>query len=299
MGTNTALIVLNYNDYANTSKYIQAIKDYEIIKKIVIVDNNSNDNNIDKLKLLASDKIDVISSNKNGGYAYGNNFGLKYLDNTYGEKYFDYVIISNPDISVEEQTIKECIDELEESTDIAVVAPRMYFVNGPARRSAWKKRNFLRDVANSTRITELLMYPIFKSGEYSKKNFEKNKLEVEAIAGSFFVARHEYFRDVGYFDENTFLFFEEDMLSMKLKDKGYKILSLNNLKFIHYDSQTIGKIMNTFKKQDIMFDSRKYFHKEYNKVSFFGIALIEFLRYIRKIELCIEIPIRKISQQKK
>ena len=283
----TAIIVLNYNDYNNTSKFVNLIKEYDVLSKIIIVDNLSTDNNFEKLKQLEDEKISVFQNEKNDGYSSGNNFGLKKLDDTY-----DYCIISNPDIFVDEETIKQCINYLETNKDVAIVAPRMYFENGQARRSSWKKRTYLTDIANSTRITELLLYYFFKKGEYTKKDFENEVLEVDNIAGSFFIARRDIFNDVNYFDDNTFLFYEEDIIGNKIREKGYKIVSLNKLNFIHYDSQTIGKVMNVFKKQDILFDSRKYYHKTYNNVSNIEISFLEFLRYLRKLELLIEIPIR-------
>ena len=40
----TAIIVLNYNDYENTRQYVDRIKEYQILDKIVVVDNFSQDN---------------------------------------------------------------------------------------------------------------------------------------------------------------------------------------------------------------------------------------------------------------
>lgn len=293
----TAIIILNYNDYNNTSSYVNNIKHYSIIDNIIVVDNNSNDGKNNELKKLESNKIDVVFADKNGGYAYGNNIGLKHLEEKYGKEYFEYVIISNPDVSVTEEAIKKCISKLEENNNIAIAAPRMYFTYGPARRSAWKERKFLVDVANSTRLTELILYPIFKSGEYTNNDFSNNILEVDSIAGSFFVARFSYFKEIGFFDENTFLFFEEDIICKKLREKGYKIVSLNDCNFIHYDSVTIGKIMNMFKKQDILFESRKYYNKKYNNISKFDLLLLESLKILRKFELLFEVPLRKLLKK--
>lgn len=292
-----ALIILNYNDYDNTSKYVNVMKTYSIINKIVVVDNNSsNKDELVKLNELKCEKVDVIKTDKNGGYAYGNNYALKYIDKNYQEKEFDYVIISNPDVSVEEDVIEKVVSFMENNENAAIASPRMHFVNGSARRSAWKKRTFLVDVASSTRLTQLLLYPFFKKGEY-KNEFKENTLKVFATAGSFFIAKHDKFKEVGYFDENTFLFFEEDILATKMEEKGYEIYNLNNLKFIHYDSQCIGKIMNIFKKQDILFDSRIYYHKTYNKINFFQVVVLQILRYVRKFELVFEVFIRKILKR--
>ena len=164
-----AVIVLNYNDHENTLKYVDTIKEYDIIDKIIIVDNDSTLNDeIKILKSVESEKVEVLSSEKNGGYAYGNNLGLKYLEKVGN---YEYVAISNPDVFVDEDTLIKCLDYLKEHNKVAVVSPRMHFVSGPARRAAWKTRKPLIDIANSTRITEFLMYPFMKKGEYSEKEY--------------------------------------------------------------------------------------------------------------------------------
>lgn len=295
----TAIIVLNYNDSENTTKFVSSVLHYDVLNKIIIVDNlSSKENEFDNLLKLSCEKVDVIRSDKNGGYAYGNNYGLRYLDEKYNDE-FKYVIISNPDVYISEENILKTINHMEENENIAICSPRMHFVNGPARRAAWKKRSLGVDVANSTRITEFLLYPLLKKGEYSKGEYEKNILDVENIAGSFFIARHDIFKSIGYFDENTFLFYEEDILGEKIKEKGYKIQVLNDINFMHYESKSIGKIMNLYKKMDILFDSKIYYHKKYNQVGAIGIILFSILRYVRKFELLFEIPILKLIQRLK
>ena len=290
----TAIIVLNYNDSENTINFVNSVLSYNILDKIIVVDNlSTRENEFDKLVILKNEKVEVIQSDKNGGYAYGNNFGLKYIDGKYPND-FKFVIISNPDVSIEEENIKKVIENMETDEKVAIASPRMYFVSGPARRAAWKERTFLIDIANSTRVLQLLLYPIFKKGEYSKKEYSKGILDVENIAGSFFIANHDIFKKIGYFDENTFLFYEEDIIGYKLKKSGYKIQIVNNINFMHYESKSIGKVMNLFKKIDILFDSRIYYQKTYNNVGTFGIFIFKLLKIFRKIELLIEIPIIKI-----
>lgn len=290
-----AIIVLNYNDHENTLKYIDNVKDYDCVDKIIVVDNNStNKDEVHILKKIESDKVEVLCSEKNGGYAYGNNLGLKYLEKIDN---YEYVAISNPDVYVDEQTINECLKYLKSNKKVAIVAPRMNFVSGPARRAAWKKRTPVIDIANSTRITQLLLYPFFKKGEYTKKDYENEILKVDCIAGSFFIAKYDSLKKVNYMDENTFLFYEEDILGEKIRSIGLEIHILNKLKFMHYDSQTIGKIMNMFRKQDILFDSRIYYQKKYNKANLISITILNVLRYIRKFELIFEVTIRKIFKK--
>jgi len=289
-----AVIIVNFNDIDDTLKYVKTITEYDVIDRIVVVDNASTTiGAFDKLKELEQGKVNVIESNKNGGYDYGNNFGIKYLDNKNEE--YDYYIISNPDIEVSNESIKHCLDVIDKDENIGVIAPRMFNKeNKPIRRSSWKIRTFGLDVIHSTRVLELLFYKILRNGEYSNKEYEKELLEVEAISGAFFIIRGKVLKEIDLLDENVFLFYEEDILAHKLKEKKYKTISLNSEKFIHYESQTIGKTLNYYRKMKQLFKSKIYYHKNYNKINMFQIAIFHFLNICRKIELLIEIPIRKM-----
>ncbi len=292
-----AAIIVNYDDLEDTEKFVKTINKYNIIDRIVVVDNMSTTiSAFENLKKLENDKVKVIQSEKNGGYDYGNNFGIKYLDNL-NEKY-DYIIISNPDIEITKQAIEHCLDVAQKDKNIAVIAPRMFGKdNMPIRRSSWKIRTFALDVIHSTRILEILFYKFLRGGEYSEEDYKKEILEVEAISGAFFIIRYDVLKDIGLLDEEVFLFYEEDILAHKLKEKGLKTISLNSEKFIHYESQAIGKSLNYYKKMKQLYKSKIYYHKKYNKINFIQAFIFKVLNLVRKLELLIEIPIRKILKK--
>lgn len=289
-----ALIIVNYNDSDDTSKYVKMITEYEIIDRIVIVDNNStSDGEIERLKKLENSKTIIIKAEKNGGYDYGNNIGIKHLE-AIGEKY-DYYIISNPDIEITESAIKHSLEVIDNDEDIGIIAPRMYNKdNKPIRRSSWKIRTFWLDTIHSTRLLEILFYKKLRNGEYSEKEYENEILEVEAISGAFFIIRADLLKQIGYFDENVFLFYEEDILAQKIRQSGYVTVSLNSEKFIHYESQTIGKTFSYYKKMKQLFISKMYYHNKYNHINAFQKTVFHILNLCRKLELLIEIPLRKI-----
>ena len=289
-----AVIVVNFNDEEDTLKYVNQITEYEIIDKIVVVDNQSTvPNCFEKLQTLKSEKVDVIQSDKNGGYSYGNNFGIKYLKEQGLE--YDYYAISNPDIEIENNTFQKLIQFLQRSQNVAVVAPKMLNSNNQRiRRSAWRFRTFKRDVVHSSRILELLFYKTLKDGEYLDSDFENESLLVDCISGAFFIIRKNVYDEIGGFDENVFLFYEEDILASQLKEKGYLTYSLNDISFKHYESQTIGKSFSYYKKLKELYISKMYYHKIYTKINKFQVLIFKLLRVIRIIELLFEIPVRKL-----
>lgn len=290
----TAVIVLNYNSRNETIKYVNEIKNYDSLDTILVVDNKStNQDEFKELQKLKSDKVYVILTDKNGGYSYGNNFGLKFLEN-FGINY-DYVVISNPDVEVKEEAFKACFKELKENDKIAVCAPIMLNGNGDhIRRSSWKMRRPGIDMINSSRLNEVFFYKWFRDGEYKEEEYKNPKLEVECVSGAFFAIKYDLFKQIGFFDENVFLFYEEDILANKLQKLGYKEMSLNTVSFKHFESQTISKAMSYFKKIKRLQTSKMYYQKTYNKINMFQTVLFTIINYWRRFELLIEIPIRKI-----
>ena len=273
MNKNLAVIILNYNDEGNTKRYIEQIKEYGMVDKIIIVDNCSPNNSFNSLLSLSDDKIDVIKSDKNGGYAYGNNFAIKYLCENYGE--YKYIAISNPDVEVSESAYKKCLDILDEHADIAVAAPRMYDINGkPHVLSGWKKRTLRGDLIDSsdtlTRIAGKSHIEIYEKGY-----LEQELAYVDCVAGSFFIIKHKVFNEIGYFDENTFLYFEEDILGAKLKELGYKLVVLGKYKFTHYESVAVNKTNSSLKKYKYLQTSKYYYHKNYSKSEWYKLLLLK------------------------
>ena len=91
------VVVLNYMTFESTIECIDSLKKFNDNRvNIYIIDNCSTNNSYDILneKYLNDNKIEVIKNEFNGGYAAGNNVGVKKAleDNC------DYIIISNNDI---------------------------------------------------------------------------------------------------------------------------------------------------------------------------------------------------------
>lgn len=293
-----ALIIVNFNDITDVKQYVKKIENYDIIDKILIVDNKSTkpENAFELLQELSSDKVEVISSEKNGGYSYGNNFGIRYLKSKNEE--YEYYAISNPDIDISEEAILSTVQFLEMQNKAGIAAPRMKATNGSwIRRSSWKYRTFVRDVVHSSRILELLFYKVLRDGEYSEEEYKKPVLKVEAISGAFFIIKKEVLDKIKGFDENIFLFYEEDILAKQLQEFNYDIYSLNDISFTHYESQTIGKTFSYFKKMKELYNSKMYYHKTYTKINKFQVLIFKLLRGIRIIELLVEVPVRKILKK--
>ena len=259
----TAIIVLNYNDSKTVIDYLDLIKDYKSIDRILVVDNCSPDNSYDVLKKYENKKIKVIKTDANKGYAYGNNFGVHFLENN--NEYYDYILISNADIDVKDETISKCASFLEKHDEVAIVSPSMYMLDGKkSPLVGWKERKLDSDVRDSSmRLTRKYNRPHVEI--YDKSHFKGEFSYVDCVPGSFFMIKYDIFKEVNYLDENTFLYYEEDILGKKIKNLGYKVVVLNKERFTHFESVTINKNVIPYRKYKIMQQSKRYYHKTYNE----------------------------------
>ena len=119
---NNCLIILNYNDVDTTRKLVEIVKEYQTIDKIIIVDNCSTDMSYSILKSYQSEKIDVIITDENRGYASGNNKGAFYSIKKYNPK---VLFFANPDVAFKESAISAMSEVLLREKKIAIIAPKV------------------------------------------------------------------------------------------------------------------------------------------------------------------------------
>ncbi len=275
----TAVVVLNYNDFKTTLQFVENIKDYKSISLIVIVDNASTDNSYEKLKCLNSSRIKVIKTDKNGGYGYGNNVGIKYAIKELGKC---NIIISNPDIEVSDDTIKNLTTKLDEENDWVMIAP-IVIENGTENRG-WKLPSVLDDVLQNIPY----FHRYFKKLQlYNSKWYNKKYVEVDCVSGCFFIIKSEAMEKIKYFDENLFLYYEENVIGKKIKMIGKKVIIDTSSSIIHHHSVSVNKSINNLKKYKILKESQIYYHSKYNKASILGKSMLYLTNKITQFVLYI------------
>ena len=266
----TAIVILNYNDLETTKNMLNNIKDYKSLDLIVVVDNKSIDNSYQELKKIENDKIIVIQTDNNLGYASGNNYGLEYLK----DKNIDKVIISNPDILVSENVIIKLFNDLDKD-DVTLVAPIIEENNKLIK--GWKLPHFKEDLISNINYFHKYSNKLLS---YKEDYYDKELVKVEVVHGCFFAIKYNDFKNINFFDPNTFLYYEENILGSKLKNNNLNSYIDTSVKVKHNLSISVDKSFNSLKKYKILKDSQLYYEKEYNHLNIFGIIILRLFYYI-------------------
>lgn len=274
------MVIVNYNDYETTKRLLDNVKDYKVLKEIVVVDNKSTDNSLEELRKLKNKKITIIDSGENKGYSYALNVGCKYLIDKYKSL---NIVISNSDIIIDnELDIKDLNSYI--STKNVIVGPTI--IQGNDLNRGFKIPTPWQDIKQN--IVFFGKRVLAKELSYPDNYYHKDISKVDTVSGCFFMISSKHLEDMGYFDENVFLYYEENIMGIKTKKLGKNIIVCNNVDVIHDHSVSIDKSLKRIKKYDILKTSQEYFEKTYNGANKIELFFLKVFRYLTRILLLIK-----------
>ncbi len=211
----------------NSDEQIYSCLDKVYNEVKVIIIENSTNQ---KFKNTIESKYPNVSCElvmENMGYGKGNNIGLKKVNTK-------FALILNPDAKLEKDTIKKFLETAAKFKDFAVIGP------GVQEKNDKPQKNLINN---------------------------KRVIQTENVKGFAMFLNLDQFKEIGFFDESFFIYFEEIDLCRRLKNKGKKIYLDFNLKVNHIGGSShndqINFEMELSRNWHWMW-STFYFHKKYN-----------------------------------
>ncbi|MBQ0099910.1 MAG: glycosyltransferase family 2 protein, partial [Lachnospiraceae bacterium] len=167
--TKTALILLNYNDAPSLLSALERGLSLRGIDLCVAVDNGSADDSLQKIiagiqdgkdresapaagtgELYLSGRVCVIETGKNGGYGFGNNAGVRAA----AEHGCDVSLLANPDVIVQEDTVKVLIEAV--LSEENVMAAGAVMEGCSPEECAWPLKGFREELYASGPVSRRL-----------------------------------------------------------------------------------------------------------------------------------------------
>lgn len=281
---NIGLVIVNYNDSDNTLKLIKSVIKYKSIKMIVVVDNNSYTSEVNKLKEIKSDKVVIIENDNNYGYAYALNIGSKYINELFNDA---YICLANTDISIpNEKVILSMASKIND--EVKCVMPKVK--ESSSFKYGWRLTSALYDlVANIPLINRMFRKDIIN---YPKEYFKKNFL-VDVVYGCFFMIEGKTLAEINYFDDKTFLYYEEYILARKLQGINKKSVVDTSSYIEHKHNAVIGTNLDLKNKYKIYKRSQIYYEKHYNKANIIEMFLFRLFYLVNLIPYELKSKLKK------
>jgi len=225
----TIIIILFEEKKDLLFKCLENIKNF----KIIIIDNAGNSN----LKLEVEKNFDIqkyILNKKNYGFTKSANQAIK-LCNT------DYILNINADCLIKEKDILLLIKSHQKYKGCFITSPTFYDDN--------------------LKLT-------YNGGYFDEKNLNKETLDLEGdvcvdkVLGSAILFKNKDIKEIGLFDENFFLYYEDDDLCRKIKKKNMSVIQIYDAKAQHMHGHS--KVKNLLKRTFI-----KNYHFTYDELYYY------------------------------
>lgn len=283
-----AIIILNWNAYDDTFECLKSLEKLQHVSyHVFLVDNNSKDYSFNRLKEdYFSNKFNLtitfIQTGANLGFAGGNNVAIKIAF----DKEYKYYWLLNNDAVVEENSLYHLIDKLKCNPEIGIVGSKIIQYGSDIIEYAGAKVNLYTGTPRMLGQGELLNNALFNE---SKK--------VDFVSGCSLAFRKELLEQVGYMNEDYFMYYEETEWCLRSAKMGWKVIFEPKSVVHHKGFSSSGGRLNPSPSIEY-YDMRNAFimiKRTQSKMNCIFAFIYMFPKSIKKI---IKIYIRNYSQKR-
>lgn len=247
-----AFIHVNYNNSQLTINCIESILENSLDSDILVIDNNSRENEKKILKewvlSTKNEKIKLIFEESNLGYFRALNSGLKLVLKDSNQ--YSYVIIGNNDL-IFNTDFFENLHTNNYDDDTMVISPNIIKTNGihqnpfSIKRTSRIRKILYRLLYLDYKLAKIIYFTANKLGvmksENNKIGFEKSQF-IFAGHGACYILTTKFLNRDEILVESSFLMGEEFLLAKQIRDANGKIYYDANLKVIHNEHSSMSAI---------------------------------------------------------
>lgn len=263
-------LILHYKAIDETITCVESIeKEIDTSNyHIVIVDNGSADGTGQVLENMYSknEKVIVLLEKENLGFARGNNVGFKYCKY---ELNADFICALNNDTEIIQNDFFSTVLREYEKSQFGVLGPLIYLPNSdyykvqyeiPTRKTIERdirKQKFL-SFMNLIGIRNFVWFFVNKRHEMKvkKKEFDLGIFEYHTnilLNGCCLVFSPKFIEKFDGFDENTFMYREEEFLYFHCMEEDLKMVYNPELKIMHHEDASTDLVYKLSRKKNAFF----------------------------------------------
>jgi N-acetylglucosaminyl-diphospho-decaprenol L-rhamnosyltransferase len=214
MAHRLGIVVVTYDSGDVLEGFLGSVEHSTVIPQhIVVVDNSPNV--LTPPPTPWCPKLEVLHRPDNPGYGGAANHGVKEL-----ERDIDWVLVCNPDIVVNPDTLEILLEQADAHPDVGCLGPGIVNEDGSLYPSARALPTLRIGIGHA-------LFGVVWPGNHWTRAYRgdyrrKTPRPSGWLSGSFLLLRREAFDAVGGFDEGYFMFFEDVDLGWRLSEAGYR-----------------------------------------------------------------------------
>jgi GT2 family glycosyltransferase len=232
--------------------------------EIYVVINNSSDDSEAVIKKNFPE-VKLIVNREKLGFTHNHNMVMR----RGGGKYF---LVLNDDTIILDGAPKKMVDFMDASPDVGILGCRLLNPDGSVQWSCGKSTSQKVEYFKNVVLQPFL--------PFLREQNINGVQEVCWVSGACLLARAEAIRDVGLFDENMIIYYEDGDLCWRMSKAGWKVVFYPHAEIIHY----LGKTREKHLLRDlniIYLGSRYYFFKKhYGSLALFAVKFFTVIELI-------------------
>ena len=205
--------------------------------RTIVVDNASGDFPLLERAVDAngwSAWVTLRLAPRNGGFAYGNNLGIRLALETHAS---DYILLLNPDTLVRPGAVETLVRFLEMHPQAGIAGGSFENPDGSEWPIAFRFPTMVSEVCSALDIGGVTR--IFRQRVVAR-HMQAVAQPVDWICGASMMIRAEVFRAIGGMDENYFLYFEETDFCLRAQRSGFATWYVPESRVMHIGGQSTG-----------------------------------------------------------
>ena len=255
-----SIIIVSWNVRSVLNSCLTSLDTFHLpLSWEVIVFDNASQDGTDEMVRSRFPNVRLIRSDRNIGFAGGNN---RAAEKARGE----YLLLLNPDTLPTQRSVHSLLDYMRAHTGTGVASPQLLLPDGMPQPYAFGKDPtpyYLLKRALVRAISHRFLHE-WQSAEHMK---------VDWVSGAAMIIRREAWDRVGGFDENFFMYFEDNDLCLRVRQEGWDVVYLHTPSIVHFGGMSARQ--NPLVRQAYQKSLRYFYRKHYGVAAqvFLSIAL--------------------------
>lgn len=270
-----SVIIVNWNAGRQLATCVRSVVNSSkgLVQKIVVVDNGSIDDSLERIGQI--ENVEIVKAEENLGFGRACNLGASRCSS-------EYILLLNPDAEVYESTFDDLRGYLLSGMpqSVGIIGIQLVDETGHIARSCTRFPGPVAFIAGALGVDRI--FP--KLGHFMSEWPHDESRIVDHVIGAFYLVRRDVFNALGGFDERFFLYLEDLDLSLRAKKAGWDTVFLANIQAFHAGGGTSRQI----KARRLFYATRSKLQYAFKHFSLIGALMVLLATFL------LELPVRTV-----
>ncbi|MDQ3396755.1 MAG: glycosyltransferase family 2 protein [Deinococcota bacterium] len=236
------IVILNWNGWRDTVECLASLNGLSYRNyRVVVVDNASSDGSVARIR-AAYPELTLLESERNGGFAAGNNLGLRHAL----AHAADYVWLLNNDTTVDPEALTYLVKRLREEPAAGMCGSKLHYYHDPDKLQALGGASYNKWFGTAKHLGQ-------HQGAKEPVDLKRLERSMDYVVGASLLVSRAFLEDVGLLSEDYFLYFEEIDWATRAKPR-YRPALAEGSSVYHKEGASIGSSSGTPTEKSLLAD---------------------------------------------